>query len=108
MKEQAIAANEQELRRHFTGIAQAALDALHVWLACEQFKTLEQAMFQTDKQAAAWYAIPEHLTTVIDQLIDITQSEGEPLQLQWVQWRRGLATQIGALNAQLDTLLYPF
>lgn len=108
MNDHQAAAFDRELRRHFTGIAAAALDGLHMWLSAEQLIAHSPYTIGDAKRQVQWEEITEHLTTVIDLLTSITNEQDGPTQLLWAQWRLQLAAQIGEMNKRLDVALFPF
>lgn len=99
---------DRELRRHFTGIAAAALEGLHLWLSAEQLIVNSPYSLEGAQRQVQWEAITEHFTSVIDLLTSITNDQDGPTQLLWVQWRLQLAKQIGELNTRVDYALFPF
>lgn len=95
---------DHELRRHFSGLQFAAVDALHVWCSCEQLITTLEADFKDPEAATVWGQLPDHLLSVLDALAYITDTQDGTISMPWWAWRNTLSEQINRLSTQVAML----
>ena len=90
---------DQELRRHFGGIAQGVIDALHIWCAAEQLITAANLDFHVGAAADTWQELPEGLLIILERLSEVTQEPDDLTSVTWWSFRDSLDNQ----RAQLQT-----
>lgn len=105
MSELHAAKIDQEVRRHFAGIAQGAIDAMHIWCAAQTLIDDQGAAFRGNYSADLWAGIPEHLLTVLWALHDATETGDEPLSITWFTFRAELRATINLLESRYRMLV---
>jgi hypothetical protein len=104
MQDTDFAKLDQETRRHFAGIQQGIVDALHIYMCAEQMFTMNRVTHKTPQGQEAWKELAVRLLAALDLLQDVIDTGDEPISMTWWQFGNNLQVERDLLRERLDML----